>query len=174
MVHENGDDLNCALNTFSCFVEREIPNLHFQKLESRKDTYFMPRSHLPDSPQTSSASSVLANPAQPGEIQLFIPWILREEAITLAIAIRMNDTREPFVWSKGRARSQPIIVAVANCGLFPVAVASPVRARTDVDAWAVALGDVLSMLVVVLLLRSGCEDRASGEDGHQGNESVCC
>ena len=58
---------------------------------------------------------------------------------------------------------------VANCGFFPVAVASSVRARTDVDAWAVAFGDVLSMFVVGLLVRSGCQDRASGEDGHQGN-----
>jgi hypothetical protein len=65
----------------------------FSKTEIKYHTYLMAKSSMPEPPQPSSTSSVLANPAQPSEIQLRVPGILREEIITFAIALRMNDTR---------------------------------------------------------------------------------
>lgn len=68
-------------------------------------------------------------------------------------------------------------MAVANGGLLPVALTSPLRARTDVDTGlSGAFGNMFEMLVLVawLLMDRGGEDRTGGEDGHEGDEGVGC
>ena len=76
----------------------------------------------------------------------------------------MNGAPNTFVWSETRVGTQPVLVTVADRCLFPIAVAAPILARADVDTSAVALGDVLPVLMVRLSVRRSCKDRAGREE----------
>jgi hypothetical protein len=113
---------------------------------------------------TFSSSFLLAHPAQPSECQGLGTWVGRDVVVPLAIALRMNGAPKTFVWSETRVGSQPVLVTVADRGLFPIAVARPVLACADVDTSAVALDDVLPVLMVRLFVRRSCKDRAGSEE----------
>jgi hypothetical protein len=121
---------------------------------------------------TFSSSFLLAHPAQPSECQGLGTWVGRDVVVPLAIALRMNGAPKTFVWSETRVGSQPVLVAVADRGLFPIAVARPILACADVDTCTVALGDVFTMLVMRLLVRRSCKDWAGNEESRQGHENV--